>query len=480
MKSSSLRTFTLGAALLCAPLGCSDDGGADAQDTTGGGAYPARNCSKFAKPCVLIAASDAAALQTATQLASDGTTIVLAAGTYALDNQVTLRKAKNVTLIGQGLDVTTISFLAQKVQANGVDVIGDGFRIEDLTIADAKKDALRVEDSKGVTIRRVKVTWTGGALTTNGAYGLYPVRCQDVLVEKCEAWNASDAGIYVGQSRNVIVRDNIAKQNVAGIEIENVQFADVYGNLAEDNTTGLAVFDMPGNPVIGRDIYVHDNVIKANNRENFAPGGTVGQVPAGTGTFILASRRVEFTKNQYIDNNTVDIAILGGLAVEEKESKWWMGKDQLVGDSTGLDLPTSATAVANYRTSDIYLHQNTHKGGGKKPDGADPFKRPLGFLLELVYAGAPVDTVVYDAWGEPGFHATDASKNTNENRICLDGEEGATFLSLNLDDVLPAALKGNFPKLADLFRPAAPFTPFACKAMKGGPIPAIQLPTAGK
>src|SRR3546814_974481 len=49
---------------------------------------------------------------------------------------------------------------------------------------------------------------------------------------------ASDAGIYVGQSKNVVVRDSIAKENVAGIEIENCYDADVHDNIAVQNSGG--------------------------------------------------------------------------------------------------------------------------------------------------------------------------------------------------------------------------------------------------
>lgn len=453
------------------------DGGADAGVTSD---FSTHSCKDFPKPCVEINNGESAALQEASQLLEDGTTLILSAGTYNLDNQVTLRKSKGVTLIGQGIDKTILSFKAQKVQSNGVDAIGDNFRIEDLTIEDAKKDALRVEDSTGVTIRKVKVTWTKGPDKSNGAYGLYPVRCRDVLIEDSIALNASDAGLYVGQTANVIVRNNVAKGNVAGIEIENTQFADVYGNLAEDNTTGLAVFDLPGNPIIGRDIYVHDNIVKNNNRPNFAPGGTVSEVPAGTGTFIMASRRVEFTKNTYEDNGTVDIAIVSGLAIQGKASKWRLPNDKLVGDSSGLDLPKDATGVSNYRTSDVYLHENTHKNAGTKVDGNDPWKRPLGFLLMIVYDGVPMDALLYDAWGESSFDPKDPKGNSNDNRICVDKEQGASFVSINLPTVLPNAENGKFAKLKEFYRPKAPFAPFACTTMKGGPIKPVTLPQLKK
>ena len=91
-------------------------------------------------------------------------------------------------------------------------------------------------------------------------------------MEDSIAERASDAGLYVGQCIDVIVRNNEVRGNVAGLEIENTQFADVYGNVAHDNTAGIVVFDLPGNPIVGRDVRIRDNMIVDNNQTNFAPG----------------------------------------------------------------------------------------------------------------------------------------------------------------------------------------------------------------
>ena len=58
----------------------------------------------------------------------------------------------------------------------------------------------------------------------------------NVLVEDTITRGASDAGLYVGQSREVIAGRNLAEFNVAGIEIENTIHADVYDNVATNNT----------------------------------------------------------------------------------------------------------------------------------------------------------------------------------------------------------------------------------------------------
>ena len=429
-----------------------------------------------ATTCVEVAGGDAAALQETVNSLGDDTTVILGAGTFALDNSVTLRDATGTTLLGQGIDTTILDFAGQTTQGNGVDVVGDAFTIADLTIQDTNKDGLRVEDSAGVTIQRVKVTWTGGPASTNGSYGLYPVRVSDVLMEASEAYNASDAGIYVGQCVGAVVRNNTAMANVAGIEIENTAYADVYGNTAEDNTGGLLVFDLPGNPVIGRDIHVHDNTIRSNNRDNFAPGGTVQGIPAGTGTFLLASRRVELDHNTYEGNRTADIAIISGLAVEGDATKWALDTSTLRGDWQDLGLPVDGATLTNFRTSEILIHDNAHSGGGTDPDRADPLLRELGFLLGAVYGETRVDDILYDSISESAFDASDAAGNSNDNHVCVHDEGTATFASLDLETLGARAEAFDFGTVDDLYRPSAPFTPFGCDALTGGAVVTPDAP----
>lgn len=411
--------------------------------------------------CVEIAGGDTIALQDTVNTLEDDSAIVLGEGTFTFDNALTIRGADGVTLIGQGIDVTTLDFAAVETQTNGIDVVGDDIRLEGLTVADAKKDGVRIEDAKGVVIRKVKVTWTGGPLSTNGAYGIYPVRVERVLLEQSEAYNASDAGIYVGQCQNAIVRDNIARGNVAGIEIENTQFADVYGNTVEENTGGLVVFDLPGNPVIGRDIHIHDNDIRNNNQPNFAPGGTVRQIPSGTGTFAMASRRVEIEGNRYENNNSVDIALVSGLVVEPDPALWYLPTDDLVGDAEGLELPGDAGGLMNFRTYDVWVHDNTHSGSGTSPDASDLVERELGFLLKVLYGQDPVDTVLYDAIGESSHDPVDPALNSNDNRICVGADPGVTFASLNLAELAEQGL----PDIDTVYRPEPPFVPFDCEGV---------------
>ncbi len=430
--------------------------------------FPTNSCADVTGTCVQIESGDVAGLQTTVNTITPNTTIVLGKGTFAMTNSLTIRTA-GAHLIGQGIELTTLDFGPTAAQVNGVDVQGDDFLVQDLTVQDAPKDGIRVEASDGVVFRRIRATWTTPSDSTNGAYGIYPVKSQHVLVEDSRAENASDAGLYVGQCQHVIVRNNVVTGNVAGLEIENTQYADVYGNTAEDNTGGIVVFDLPGNPIVGRDVRLRDNIIRNNNHVNFAPGGTVAAIPSGTGTFAMASRRVEITGNTYQNNNTGDIALVSGLVIEGDTTKWELATATLPGMWQDRNLIPGAapTTITNFRSENIVVARNTHMGSGLHPDTADPLQ--FGVLLILTYATNPVDSVLYDSIGEPMFHSTDATMNSNANHICVGGNTGGTFASMNLA-VQSAS------NLVPFFRPAAPFAPFECTTLVGGPIADVVLP----
>jgi parallel beta-helix repeat protein len=215
-----------------------------------------------------------------------------------------------VTIVGQGMDKSILSFSGQIAGAEGLSVNASNFTIEDIAIEDTIGDALKVNEGDNIVIRRVRTEWTRGPNVKNGAYGIYPVQTTNLLVEESIAIAASDAGIYVGQSDNVIVRNNRAEFNVAGIEIENTTNADVYDNVATKNTGGILVFNMPQIPKEGHSSRVFRNTIVSNNTENFAAAGTaVSGVPKGSGVLINSNDRVEIFNNQFKDNQTANILI---------------------------------------------------------------------------------------------------------------------------------------------------------------------------
>ena len=298
-------------------------------------------------------------LQEAMILMKDGDTLIIDSGNYVFEDSLSL-DVDNVTIKGKGMNKTILNFKDQKSGAQGLLVTSDKVTLEGFSIMDAKGDALKVIGSKGINMINLKTEWTGGPKSSNGAYGFYPVESEDVLIDGCVAIGASDAGIYVGQSRNIIVRNSIAQYNVAGIEIENSYYADVYNNLASHNTAGILVFDLPDLPQQGgHHIRVFDNKAIDNDTDNFAPeGNIVGEVPRGTGIIIMANSDVEIFNNLISGNGTVNLSIVSyGDETDDKNYYPHPKRIQVHNNNYGPsgfdpDLETGDLAKALYEISD--------------------------------------------------------------------------------------------------------------------------------
>ena len=250
-------------------------------------------------------------IQEALILAEPGDVIRLTSGVFNLQDSLSL-DIEGVQIEGEGMDQTILNFSNQQSGAQGLSVTSDNVTLQDFSIQNAKGDAIKVKGVTNIKFLRVKTEWTNGPNPENGAYGLYPVESTNVLIDGCVAIGASDAGIYVGQSKNIIVRNSRAEFNVAGIEIENSYYADVFNNVATNNTGGILVFDLPGLPQQGgHHVRVFNNRSVGNNTDNFAPeGNIVGEVPRGTGIIIQANSNVEIFNNEIGNNDTVNIAVV--------------------------------------------------------------------------------------------------------------------------------------------------------------------------
>jgi parallel beta-helix repeat protein len=247
---------------------------------------------------------DQKTVQTALINAQPGDTIFFDEGVFKFQGSLTLLDIDSITLLGKGMDKTIFDFSEQNEGAEGLKVVANHFTIQDIAIVDVKGDGIKVQAGYGVTFRRLRVEWTRDGDTTNGAYGIYPVMCKNVLMEDCIARGAADAGIYVGQSENAIVRRNLVERNVAGIEVENTVNAEVYENIVQNNTGGIMIFDLPDLPKKnGKNYKVYNNTVKDNNHFNFSPVGiSVAMVPAGVGLMFMATSHVEAYGNKVIDH----------------------------------------------------------------------------------------------------------------------------------------------------------------------------------
>lgn len=374
--------------------------------------------------------------QEALILAQPGDVIEFAEGTFEFTGTLTLDNVDDITIRGQGIEKTILDFSKQHKAAGGegIKVISNNFIIENLTVQNTPGDAIKINESTGVTFRRVRAWWSNGPDKNNGAYGLYPVLCKNVLIEHCVAECASDAGIYVGQSEQTIVRYNRASENVAGIEIENTIGADVYENEAVGNTGGLLVFSLPGLTIKnGRQTRLFKNKVHDNNLANFAPkGAAVSGVPAGTGVMVMANNDVEIFENDIHNNKTANCAIISFQDTKKKK-----------GDP-GYDRYPEG----------IYIHDNRFAEGGTEPEG-----ELAGLYAKTV--GVPIPDIVFDGLIDPEKLVD--GKLPDELGIRISNNGDATFVNLNLKKVL----EGGEPQF---------ITDMSSYEGRIGPLPAVSIP----
>lgn len=345
-------------------------------------------------------------IQEALILTEPGGTIELGEGTFELTLPLSL-DTDNVTIRGRGMEKTILSFKGQESGGQGLLVTSSGVTLEDFAIIDAKGDALKAKGSVGLTIRRIRTSWSGGPKTENGAYGIYPVQCRDVLIENNVARYASDSGIYVGQSTNVVVRNNLAEGNVAGIEIENSRYVDVYDNIARGNTGGLLIFDLPDLPMrAGGQIRMYRNTIEDNDLPNFAPkGNIVALVPRGTGVLIMSGRNIESFENTISGHRTVNF-IVTSFYLSGREIK----------DPHYYPFPEG-----------IHVHHNKFGKGGWAPDGE------LGQQISTV-GGVPLPDIIWDGAVNPAILVD--GKIPPELKLSVHDNGKATFVNLDLLTVM--------------------------------------------
>ena len=273
-------------------------------------------------------------LQEALILAEPGDEIVLAAGRYVLTDGISL-DVDGVTVRGAGMDGTVLDFTTQADAGEGFLITSDNVTVRDFALENPKGDGIKSKGADNIVYHRIRVTWTRGPHPENGAYGIYPVESTGVLVDGVKVTGASDAGIYVGQSNGITVRNSIAEANVAGIEIENSRNALVEHNIATRNTGGILVFDLPDLPVMGGgNVIVANNLVVANDTPNFAPpGNIVAGVRRGTGIMVMANDKVLIEDNILSGNPTAPVMVIAYTQSFEDERYNPLPREVVVGEN---------------------------------------------------------------------------------------------------------------------------------------------------
>jgi parallel beta-helix repeat protein len=288
-------------------------------------------------------------IQAAVNNARPGDTIEVMPGVYKEEVKVDL---DNITLRGIKSEIPAggiIGGLPRPVLdgegklSDGVLATGSNFVIENFDIRAYVANGVVTQHARNVTFRDLK-------LENTGLYGVYPVSCTGVRIERCVATGIADAALYVGQSRDIVVRDSEAHDNVTGIEIENSVNAVVENNYVHDNTGGILVFILPNNPSkVGHNCIVRNNRVINNNHSNFGnPNSIVSNVPPGTGVLVMAADNNEVTANEIRGNDCYGVAVF----------------------SLEVSFPKGTAFDVGPTPENNWIHDNTYSDNGGNPAGA--------------------------------------------------------------------------------------------------------------
>lgn len=366
-------------------------------------------------------------LQEALILAEPGDVIMLEAGRFEMTDGLSL-DVDGVTIKGSGMagdSESVLDFTNQAGAGEGLLVTSDNVTLRDFAVENAKGDGIKSKGADNIIYHGLRVEWTAGPKASNGAYGIYPVESSNILVQESYVRGASDAGIYVGQSENIIVRRNRVVENVAGIEIENSNFAEVTENLTTKNTGGILVFDLPSLPKVGGgSVLVARNAVIDNNTDNFAPeGNIVASVPAGTGVMVMANKGVQVLDNALVNNATSHVLLLA-YTQEYSDDRY------------------------QPRPVDVVLRGNIYGSGGTAPDfpGGDALVAAMGGTLPPVLAdGLQQGLSVEDEVPVLSLGLTEVGQQITEANpsIIQPGEAGETpaLAAVSLPDEMEARLQ---------------------------------------
>jgi parallel beta-helix repeat protein len=185
-------------------------------------------------------------------------------------------------------------------------------------------------------------TISSNVVSDNKLYGIFPVLSGGGQISQNVATGAHDTGIYVGQSHDVHVTEDVAHDNVSGFEIENSRNIELDHNESFNNTAGILLFILPGDVVMtGGNNRVFGNVVHDNNSPNtcLIPGDDVCLVPPGLGIGSFGGDHNVIANNRVTRNQTAGIVLTDTCTALQLPPKCNLGFDAFP-ESTQIEFNT--------------------------------------------------------------------------------------------------------------------------------------------
>lgn len=300
--------------------------------------------------------ADAPTISAAVELVSEGGLILVSPGDYK--ESVTIDKA-DVTL--RGTDRNAVVIDGEGLRANGVQVIADGVRVQNLTVRNHTFNGVLVtglHDANGAQahnldgyekldpeefppLQRFEVASV--TASNNGLYGIYAFNSQHGVIRDNYTSGSADSGFYVGQCPqcDILVEGNVAENNAIGYENANASDSVVIvGNRFTGNRVGLTLLSWYQEAYLPQKAATVVGNLIADNNSDASPAQANGAFGIGVG---LSGANANLISRNYIGGN-----LSTGLQITNTEDLESVG-NQLIDnafDGNGVDLADLSAARA--------------------------------------------------------------------------------------------------------------------------------------
>src|SRR5262249_26331795 len=148
--------------------------------------------------------------------------------------------------------------------------------------------------------------------TDNGEYAIFPVASEHGRLTRSQGVRTrSDACLYIGEDDDVLVDRNLATDCQIGFEIENSRHVVLRDNVARGNTAGIIVEVINDRlTTVCSDNRVEHNRFEANNRPSSAlPTDDTSDLVPGIGVIIAGADRTTVRRNTMSGNSLAGLTL---------------------------------------------------------------------------------------------------------------------------------------------------------------------------
>lgn len=242
---------------------------------------------------------DVPTISEAIERVADGGVVLVSPGIYTETVRV---DRPDVTL--RGTDRNEVIIDGEGLRANGVEVIADGVRVENLTVRNHTFNGVLVtglhdkngpqahnmdgygglDPEKFPPLKRFLVSHV--TASNNGLYGIYAFNSHDGVIRDNYASGSADSGFYVGQCSQcgILVTGNVAENNAIGYENANASDSVVVtGNRFTGNRVGATLISSYQEAFLPQQqVTFAGNLVSANTSAE-SPANAQGSFGVGLG-----------------------------------------------------------------------------------------------------------------------------------------------------------------------------------------------------